>query len=75
MSPIFTIAGLAGAYGGILVMLRYDLPYHLPPLPSLMRALTETEATEGDRRDLIGCGGVLVYTLGVAFQIFGVLSR
>lgn len=73
MGHILQISGLVGDYLGILTIARYGLPYHLPPLPQLVRALTEIEATEDDRRNLIGCGGILLFSLGIAFQCFGVL--
>jgi hypothetical protein len=56
-------------------MLRYGLSYHLPPLPKLVRAMTEAEANEDDRRNSIGCGGILLFTLGIGFQMLAVVSR
>ena len=72
---VLDIAGLVGAYAGLLTMVRYGLPYHLPPLQKLVRAMSELEANEDDRRNLIGCGGVLLYTIGILFQGFGVLMK
>lgn len=75
MGAVLQIAGLAGSYAGLLTMLRYGLPYHLPPLPKLVRAMTEAEANEDDRRNSIGCGGILLFTLGIGFQMLAVVSR
>jgi hypothetical protein len=74
MGAVLEISGLAGSYAGILTIVRYGLPYHLPPILKL-RPPTEAESNEDDRRNLIGCGGVLLYSLGVAFQIVAVLMK
>jgi hypothetical protein len=75
LGPIDEIAGLIASFVGIVTMIRYDLPFRLPPLPTLMRALTETDATEQDRRNLIGFGGLLLFGVGTMLQIFAVLMR
>ena len=73
MGHVLQISGLVGDYLGILTMARYGLAMALPPLPKLYRALTAAEANEGDRRDLIGCSGVLLFSIGTIFQVFAAL--
>lgn len=75
MGSVNEIAGLAASFVGIVTMIRYDLPFHLPPVPALVRALTEQDANEDDRRNLIGLGGLLLFCVGTILQIFAVLQR
>lgn len=75
MGSVLDITGLAGSFVGLLTMIRYDLPWHLPPVARLLRALTEQESSEDDRRNVIGLGGLLLFFVGTLFQIFAVLVR
>lgn len=73
MGAVFDIAGLACSFLGVVMMTRYSLPFHLPPING--RALSEPGHVEDDRRNLIGLGGALLFTIGTVLQIFSALMR
>lgn len=75
MGALLDIAGLIGSFVGIVTIQRYSLPLALPPLPALLRALTETDASENDRRHLIGLGGLVLFFVGTVLQIFATAMR
>lgn len=76
MGPtIATIAGVLFSAGGTVMMVRYGLPYSLPILGLLLKALTEEEANEDDRRQLRGAMGLILMVFGTALQIAAVALR
>ena len=60
---------------GTILMVRYGLPYSLPILGLLRKALTEKEATEEDRRHMKGAIGIVLLILGTLLQIVSVVLR
>jgi hypothetical protein len=60
---------------GVVLMVRYGLPYSLPILGLLRRALTEKEATQEDRRHMLGAIGFVLLLLGTLLQIVSTIWR
>jgi hypothetical protein len=60
---------------GTILMVRYGLPYSLPILGLLRKALTEKEATEEDKRHMLGAIGIVLLILGTLLQIASVVLR
>jgi hypothetical protein len=75
MSAILDIAGIASSFLGIVMMTRYSLPFHLPPLPNGFHKLSEAGHVEDDRRNFAGLGGLLLFGVGTILQVFAVLMR
>ncbi|MEP7241873.1 MAG: hypothetical protein ABI697_13390 [Devosia sp.] len=76
MGPaVVTIGGYALNAIGVVLMVRYGLPYSLPILGLLRKALTEKEATEEDKRHLLGALGFVLLALGTLLQIVSVVLR
>ena len=76
MGPtIAIILGYALNAIGIVLMVRYGLPYSLPILGLLRRALTEKEATQEDRRHMLGAIGFVLLILGTLLQIVSTIWR
>jgi hypothetical protein len=72
-SAIVTIVGYALNAIGVVLMVRYGLPYSLPILGLLRKALTEKEATEEDKRHMLGAVGFVLLVLGTLLQIVSVV--
>jgi hypothetical protein len=72
---IAVILGYALNAVGTILMVRYGLPYALPILGLLRKALTEREATQDDQRQMLGAVGVVLLVLGTMLQIVSVLLR
>ncbi len=76
MGPtIAIILGYALNAIGTVLMVRYGLPYSLPILGLIRKALTEKEASEDDRRHMTGAVGLVMVTLGTLLQIVSTLAR
>ena len=69
------ILGYALNAVGTILMVRYGLPYSLPILGLLHKALTEREATQEDRRHMLGAVGIVLLILGTLLQIVSVVLR
>jgi hypothetical protein len=70
-----TMAGLALNAVGTILMVRYGLPYSLPILGLLRKALTEKEVSEDERRHMMGAVGFVLLVLGTMLQIVSVVLR
>lgn len=76
MGPTIAIVlGYALNAIGTILMVRYGLPYSLPILGLLRKALTEREATQEDRRHMLGALGIVLLILGTLLQIVSVVLR
>lgn len=76
MGPtVVIIAGYALNAVGTIVMVRYGLPYSLPILGLLRKALTEKEATQEDRRHMLGALGIVLLVFGTLLQIVSVVAK
>jgi hypothetical protein len=60
---------------GTVLMVRYGLPYSLPILGLIRRALSEKEADEDDKRHMLGASGLVLLVFGTALQIVSVVLR
>jgi hypothetical protein len=60
---------------GVVLMVRYGLPYSLPILGLIRKALTEKEATEEDKRHMTGAIGFVLLLLGTLLQIVSTVLR
>ena len=72
---IATICGYALSAIGTILMVRYGLPYSLPILGLIRKALTEREATEEDQRHMIGAIGLVLLVLGTLLQIVSMVLK
>ena len=72
---IATICGYALSAIGTVLMVRYGLPYSLPILGLIRKALTEREATEEDQRHMLGAIGFVLLALGTILQIVSLILR
>ena len=76
MGPtIAIILGYALNAIGTVLMVRYGLPYRLPILGLISKALTEKEANEDDKRHMLGAIGFIVLLLGTLLQIVSTALR
>ena len=73
MGQILDIAGLTGSFVGVVLMIRYSLPAHLPALNG--KPLSEQGHVKDGRRNFIGLGGLLLFGLGTLLEIFAVVMR
>jgi hypothetical protein len=70
MGPTIAIVlGFALNSIGVVLMVRYGLPYSLPILGMIRKALTEKEATQEDGRHMLGAVGFVLLSLGTLLQI------
>ena len=69
------IAGVVLNAVGTVLMVRYGFPYSLPLLGLIRKALTEREADQDDRRNMIGALGLILLTFGSALQILAVVLK
>jgi hypothetical protein len=72
---IATVAGYALNAIGVILMVRYGLPYSLPILGLIRKALTEKEASQEDRRHMTGAIGLVLLVLGTLLQIVSIVLR
>jgi hypothetical protein len=72
---IATILGYALSATGVVLMVRYGLPYSLPILGLLRKTLTEKEATTEDRRHMTGAVGFVLLVFGTMLQIVSVVLK
>jgi len=56
-------------------MVRYGLPYSLPLLGLIRKALTEKESDEDDKRHMMGALGLILLVFGTALQIISVVLK
>lgn len=76
MGPTIAIVlGYAFNAIGTVLMVRYGLPYSLPILGLLRRALTDKEADEDDKRHMLGAVGLVLLVLGTLLQIISIVLR
>jgi hypothetical protein len=76
MGPtIAIILGYALNAFGVVLMVRYGLPYSLPILGLIRKVLTEKEADEDDKRHMLGAIGLILLVFGTALQIVSVALR
>ena len=76
MGPTLAIVlGYALSAVGTILMVRYGLPYSLPILGLIRKALTEKEADEDDKRHMMGAVGLILLLLGTLLQIISVVLR
>ena len=60
---------------GVVPMVRYGLPYSLPLLGLIRKALTEKESDEDDKRHMMGALGLILLVFGTALQIISVVLK
>jgi hypothetical protein len=72
---VATVLGYALNAIGVVLMVRYGLPYSLPILGLIRKVLTEKEADEDDKRHMLGAIGLILLVLGTAIQIVSVVLR
>ena len=60
---------------GVVLMVRYGLPYSLPLLGLIRKALTEKESDEDDKRHMMGALGLILLVFGTAIQIISVVLK
>lgn len=73
LGAVLDIAGIACSFAGVVLMLRYSLPFHLPQING--KALSEPGHVEDGRRNLIGLSGLMLFGFGTLVQIFAVLMQ
>ena len=74
MGPnIAIVLGYALNAVGVVLMVRYGLPYSLPILGLLRKVLTEKESDEDDKRHMLGAIGLVLLVLGTLLQIVSVI--
>jgi len=60
---------------GVVLMVRYGLPYSLPILGLIRKVLTEKEASQEDQRHMTGAIGLVMLALGTLLQIVSTILR
>jgi hypothetical protein len=71
---MIAVAGILFNAIGVLMLLRYGLPFPLPRLGIVLKALTSTEVREEERRHALGFIGLVAFVVGILLQLVSVTS-
>jgi hypothetical protein len=71
---LVAVVGLVLSAVGVFLMVRYGLPKNLPILGVVLRALTQKDVDEKDRRAAWGTVGVVVFVAGTIVAAISLLA-
>lgn len=76
MAKALAIIGLVTALGGVLILFRYGMPYHVESKGVVLLALEQTDHNEiklEKRYRALGYVGLALVVTGTALQVAGVI--
>ncbi|MDO8360811.1 MAG: hypothetical protein Q7T08_12345 [Devosia sp.] len=73
MGPIVGIVALVCNFSGIVLLVRYGLPYRLLALGTqFLTKMSEKDLSDDDRRKMLGFLGLVLLGLGTGVQIVSI---